>query len=386
MKLPFWKSPERFLVAEILPGRTRGLLFALDGERRLTLERFWDDLPVQNLTSRSPWDLRERTIIAAADPSLALTIFVPVRLDRQPAAAREALTLVELENLIAQAIARIFGQCRKQASVALGVDEFDTVLVGSRASSFKIDGHRVVNPAGFPGQRIEVVLELTLAARHVFEDWKEFFNGRSGFFFTESARAGLLALSKIRGPSVNLITLRPRGASVFILEPAAAGPVIYREELKWETERPLRMFSEALGVVPELAEELYRRYFEGHVSPHVSRWVERALKPVFGELFYGLRKTRLAGSTYIDSSIPLPFEFPKRHGKMTIDVVVPRALLGELGFTLERGRVELSDAEVFRHLAPFLEFYYDKSDTPINHKLRRRLHWLSSPERPRSNS
>jgi len=30
-----------------------------------------------------------------------------------------------------------------------------------------------------------------------------------------------------------------------------------------------------------------------------------------------------------------------------------------------------------RHLLPFLEAYFDKSDLEINQKLRRRLHWLA---------
>jgi hypothetical protein len=54
------------------------------------------------------------------------------------------------------------------------------------------------------------------------------------------------------------------------------------------------------------------------------------------------------------------------------------AFLETSGFSIVSGNADV-DAEVFfRTLAPFFEFYYDRSDTDINRWLRRRLHWLGS--------
>jgi len=380
IKFAPWSRPEKFLILEALPERTRGLLLSVDAEKNLQVRRFWEEFPVAKLSRRVPWEFGGTKIILAADPSLAFTVFVPVKLEREPAAAKEQLGILELENLLAQSIGKVFSQCRKQAGQALRVGELETVLVGSRVRNFKVDGHKVVNPLGFQGKKIEAVLELTLTTRKIFESWKSFFSTREKFFFTESARAWLTSLEKAGAATVNLITFRPETTSFFILEPAATGTVIYRGKLDWETNRLLESITSSLGVSRSLAEELYGRYLRGETSSSGARWIDRILKPVLDSLFHAMKKTRLRGPIYVDTMTPLPIALPKRRGKIVLTALPLASLVEKLGFTLQPSRHNLSDTQLFRHLAPFLEFYYDKSDSSINHKLWRRLHWLGPPE------
>ena len=51
-------------------------------------------------------------------------------------------------------------------------------------------------------------------------------------------------------------------------------------------------------------------------------------------------------------------------------------ILQQLGFAEREGDAG-TDAVASRHLLPFLEAYFDKSNSEINQKLRRRLHWLA---------
>ena len=42
-----------------------------------------------------------------------------------------------------------------------------------------------------------------------------------------------------------------------------------------------------------------------------------------------------------------------------------------------KGRIAARMPSISRHLLPFIEAYFDKSNSDINQKLRRRLHWLA---------
>jgi len=376
-RLKFWSPKEEFLILEILPHGVSGLLLTLDGEKRLRPERFWENFSLENLTRQFRLRWRKRIVIAAADPSLAVTLYVPARLEREPAAAKEPLGIVELENLVAQSVGKVFNQCRKEASRMLMVDELDTVLVGTKVHDFKVDGHRVLDPVGFQGKRVDAVLELTLTTRVVFDAWRHLFHGSRDFLFTDLARSALTVLAKLNAPSVNLVTLGNGHASFFILEPAATGTVIYRRPLKWRTGHVLEAIAASIGAGARATEELYRKYLLGEMSDRARNRFFGVMRPVLGKLFEEIGKTRLRGKTYLDSHMPLPISFPKRHGKVTIDPLLPFKLAEELGFRVKENEWAMPQSRVFRYLAPFLEFYYDKSNSLINQKLWRRLHWLA---------
>lgn len=380
MKLKLWSPSEQFLVIEVAPRRTSGLLLSLDEEKVLRLKRFWEHLSKERIFRKIPLGVGKRTIIASADPSLAFTTFVPVRLERGARTAKEPLELLELENLLAQSIGKVFSQCRRQASQFLGIEELDTILVGSRVTHFKVDGHKVMNPVGFHGRRIEVVLELTLTTRQIFDEWKSLFNTKEGVFFTESARAALVALEKLGHPPINLMTVRPGNVSCFILEPAAVGTVIYRGALSWDVRKLLTTIVEALGTSEAVSAALYGEYCAGRLSSPGARWMERLLRPVLDSLFKEVERTRMRGRVYLDSLPELPFELPKRAGKVVFEAFPVEELLGQLGFQANFSRWRIPERDRFKYLAPFIEFYYDKSDSPINHRLWRRLHWLGSGE------
>src|SRR5581483_7543052 len=111
-----------------------------------------------------------RKMVVAADPSLATTMPIPLELSRERTQWVADITLDEIENLIAQAMQKVFTQCRSEAAKRLGVDDNHVILVGARADHFKIDGHTVMNPIGFTGKKVALVLEFTFTSRQVFDE------------------------------------------------------------------------------------------------------------------------------------------------------------------------------------------------------------------------
>ena len=183
-------------------------------------------------------------------------------------------------------------------------------------------------------------------------------------------------LEKFEGSAANLLMIRPGWALAFILESAPRGTVIYRSGIPWGTDRLPEAIGAALGTDRAVAERLYELYRAGDVSDAVRRSIERILRPVVEELFKKIEKTRFHGKVYVDTTVALPSFLPARRGRVQFAALPLGEMLSRFGFSIDALEWPDSDSSVFRSLAPFFEFYYDKSDSPINQRLWRRLHWL----------
>lgn len=380
---------EKFLILEISPAGTNGLFLSIAPDRSIILEKFVPNLnlkkflksPARRLTQKA-WEgeylfKSRRKVIVSAHPSLATTIPVPLDLSRERAEAKYEITLAELENLVAQAMGKIFNQCRTEAAKRLSVHEIDAILVGAKARGFKVDGKSVVNPAGFTGKKISLLLELRFTTREMFESLKNFFNAPEDFFFVEAPQAQLFSIVRTRKLPISLIVAEEGGASVYVLQEAAKGyPVLYREKLGWDFHEFVRSVARELGVSMSVANELYGQYVKGDMSESAARAFSKMIDPARRAFFDAMTKEKLHGSVYIDAPYELPFPLPHRHEGSTIEHIPLGEILESLDFSPEFGTSPVEERVLARHLLPFLEAYFDKSNSEINQKLRRRLHWL----------
>ena len=119
---------EKFLILELTPAGANALFLSVDEEKNLAFEKFARNVnlkkflksPVRSLTQKS-WEgnylfKSHRKVIVSADSSIATTIPIPLTLTREHEVVKQEVTLPELENLIAQAMAKIFNQCRSEAA------------------------------------------------------------------------------------------------------------------------------------------------------------------------------------------------------------------------------------------------------------------------------
>jgi hypothetical protein len=388
-KINPFTSREKFLILEITPTGTNGLFLSVDEEKKLIFEKLAKNInlkkffksPVRSVAQKS-WEGKyffkaHRKVIAAVDSSLATTIPIPLELPRDLSSAKEEIVLPELENLIAQSMGKIFNQCRSEAAKRLAIHELDTIMVGAKARNFKVDNNLVVNPVGFTGKKITLLLELTFTRRELFEDLKQFFNSPEEFFFAESSQARLASLARARKLPLNLIIADNVGTSVFVLQKAKDEyPVLYREKLLWNFNEMFRRIATELGVSDTIAKEFYHAYLNGAMSDSAERAFKKFIDPVIDELLKEIEKGKLKGFVYVDAEHELPFTFPYRHGGAIFDQFPLTEILTQLGFANMKGNGE-SSGTLSRHLLPFIEAYFDKSNSDINRKLRRRLHWLT---------
>ena len=370
------RGKEKFLLLEIAPKRTSGLLLGVDKDKNIRLEKFWEDFSFKKIHGDPLKALRKRQVIASANSDFVTNVIAPVSLERDRASAERPITLPELENLFAQAIGRMHAQHRGEASKHLDLDELDTVLVGARASDYKIDDHLVLNPLGFHGKNVSAILELTFAARTIFDDLKEFFKAREGFFFTNLPRAALFALSRVNQPPLGLLSIDGGRSFCFMLDKTAWGHSIKEAKFNWSLGGIFEAIARGLSVSPEITFAVYDKFLNNETSNHFSNSLERTLKPEKEKLFAELRKLNPRGRIYVHADAPLPFNYPVSVGRAALDELPTEEALRRFGFRLEEKNWPFSKSETLMRLAPFFEFYFDKSDSEINRRLRRRLHWL----------
>jgi hypothetical protein len=368
---------EYFLVVIILPDKLSCVFLALNKDKTIIPKKTRESKDWAELVKHFRLDRFKGPVIFAADSSMASTVLVPIDVIRD----NPALPLgdVELENLLSQAVGRVFNQCREQAAVELQVDDLEMVLAGSKVTNFKVDDHRVISPLGFQAKRIGAVFEITFALRSVLENIKQFLGERRDFFFRELGRAELLALQKIQKPPIGFLDLKTTGRSFsFLMDRAAIGHVIYRREFKWNPYSFRNKIAEYFEVSKDAAYKLYEAYIQGQTSETVRRFLNRIGKPAIQEFLAAVKQAKLKGQVYINSPVTLPFSLPYRAHKIIFNEPPLNFLLEQLGFRIEPVEWPMPPFQILRHLAPFFDYYYNRSDSTINRWLKRRLSWLGS--------
>ena len=404
MALDFLHPREKFLILEVLPRGANGLFLSVDEDRNLVFEKFVEHVdlkklvesPVRRLAEKR-WEGKNlfaarRRVIAIADPSIATTIPVPVAWDRAGNREKEKITLIEFEDAIAQEMKRIFNGCRSEAAKRLSVDDLSAILVGSKVEHVAVDGKLVADAVGGAGKKVSFLLELTFTRREIFDSLKEFFSAPEGFFFAESPQVHARMLSGVRSLPVHLII---GDGSLFILQNpaqktarasargagagvgAGAYPVLYREKLGWDFDTLLDAIAAEFAVSRAVAEGLYHAYAKGKMSETALRHFKKIVDPAAERFFREIELAKISGFVYLDAPFAPPFPLPYKHGRAVFEHPPLEEILQKFDFQVDARAIKLSLSAISRSLAPFLEAYFDKSNSEINQKLRRRLHWLA---------
>lgn len=379
----FWKPKESFLILEISPEEVNGLLLGLDADKKITPRKFLRGTDWARLARRPGLRHLVTNIIISADSSLAYTASIPVIFRRER--PKEELTAVELENLLAQTVGKAFNQCRQEAARSLKIDDLDVVLVNSRVVNFKIDGHHVLNPLGFRAEKVEAALELTLTTRGLFEEMRGFLSAgwsasrpENSFFFIETAEAELSVVSRVQKLPLSIIRLGHFHSTYYVLEEAAVGRLREKGNLRWTAQEIIAAMQNGWRVTHASAEKSYHMFLRNELSAHSRKAMEKILAPPGKLLLAELQKTKLKGKVFVDSPLPLPFALPSRRGKFVLDEPPLQQVLGHFGFELYPREWPLPPHRIFKFAAPFLEYYYDRSDLHANRWLRRHLNWLGA--------
>lgn len=377
MKLLQKDGKKKFLLVEIggEGEATTGVLISLNDEREISFEKVFPKISAEELARKKKARLLRYPVILSVNSSHVLSVTIPLNLNRESERAGNLINAVEIETLLAQKMLALFREHRAHISRTLGVHEFDVALVDAKVKNFELDGKKVLTPVGLRGNVIHTILELTFTTRDIFESWKEFLSSAEGFFFTETARAGLFALNKILKPPLRLFSFEPRKTLFFVLEKDELGTLLYRSQIAWESFRILDGVGERYGTEMGVSKELYDMHLTEKMSPALTKGVRETMEREFVLLEGLLGEKDVKGVAYADSARAIMFPLPLRVGKMILTEPPLEEILQASHMKL-KSKNGLSEHELFHILAPFIEFYYDRGDTIINRSLKKRIHWL----------
>ena len=290
--------------------------------------------------------------IVDLDSGSAATIFSFIKLPRDN--PREELGIVELENSLSNAIWKMFDSIREGVAGRLKVDGADLLLTDARVIGMRIDGHQIINPSGFTGKELEILLAITMVKRDSFIEGKELFEGGSVRAYLIAKEAGF----------EDSIYIEVGENSTTMFEITSSG-ISYIGEFEWGGEKLAMAIQEELGVLPTTASGIYERHAYGKVSDHVKKKMDKifydALADFVNGVTLGIRNVKSdkgSSQVYLHTFFPIPEDLRKK-----------RFSLGErrVRFLAPTGNSDISE-----FVADDVHSRYEE----LNQLARRRIKWL----------
>ncbi|MBI4085167.1 MAG: hypothetical protein HY432_01515 [Candidatus Liptonbacteria bacterium] len=365
---PIFKTKEKFLLLDVSAEKISGLLISLDDRKKIRKEKVWENMEKDLSSGRSRVPVFADKTIVACEPELAFKIFVPLSMKRE--SSNKPIERTELENILAQAIAKIFNHCRREASLVLGMDELDTILADSNISEFEIDGHRVINPLGFKPAEIRAVIKMTFAGRDTFERVKAV-RKKKDFFFTEKWQAQASAIARTDSKRADLLSVCKQKSYLYYPE-EDPDKATARKEIRWSVDALTDEIKGIWDLNSKAAANVYEYYAGEGVSVSLDRYFKKIFSKAVKNLLSQIKKLKTSAKIYVIGNIRVDLI-----GKNPFCEPPFRGFIEKSGFEIDM-RKPSPDSEVFQQLAPFFEFYYDNSESEINDWLKRRLNWLGS--------
>lgn len=372
--ISLFSERERFLVVHADGAHMKTFQLALDKERALVPEDIQEyERPVKERRAGTP-AFPGPVIIAVEFPHAMVASF-PIRFEREH--PKDPIIAIELENALAQAVGKAFTQSRKDAGELFGVDELDVMLAGSAVVEFAVQGHRVMNPVGFTGKIVTGVLELTLTRRDLLEDIHRLV-GRRDFFFTHMGRAAVKGLEDMGKAPMALVKTDEEGSWVASMGGKKSGSLLRNTPITWSPSEFLSSIEDAWGVSHETAKRIYDAYCEGRVSERSRQFLRRLFEEDLKALCAELAVQKIPPRVCLVSPVRFPEPFPFKKGKYLFVEPPHDGVVKRIGVVFAPGGAKRASGEWFMVLAPLVEWYSNKSDSTINHWLRRHLNWLGA--------
>ncbi|PIR98650.1 MAG: hypothetical protein COT88_00395 [Candidatus Colwellbacteria bacterium CG10_big_fil_rev_8_21_14_0_10_41_28] len=233
-----------------------------------------------------------------SNPKSVVTLFSSISINRDH--PTKALTIVDLENSVSQAVWKFFDHCRSDAAERLGTNEMDLALTDARILGVKIDGHKVLNPNGFTGKTLEITLSISIVKGGDYEEGKLILDG--------GAVRGYMLADEIGDGEHYYIEVSSEDTRVYKV---SLDEVTYINDFDWGVDKVYGVLEDELLLDFDTAKGVYAKYARGDVSDHIKRRIDKHFYDNFSEMMDILKESlgnigRGKKSFYLNSSIELP--------------------------------------------------------------------------------
>ena len=295
-----------------------------------------------------------------------------------------ALSGSEFENLLSQALWKLFNGERPRAAVKMVLPVVSITIADADVLSIKLDDHRVMSALGFKAKSIRFDCRQTLVNQVRFSQLLE-----------ELPEEQLLSVQESSASAACLIAASEPGEAFLFVALGEAQTVLYRKTdnsftyldvLTWGGRDILKSVAGVFAVAPEEAGAFIDRYMTGRASRAVLKRVEEALKNELAILRNVIQTHRLKSGLekiYVQPLSEIPkavFEphFLKRAIGSSVVAVTEELISQKTGFTLTLSTPELAQAD-WTSVLSSVALAYGARDYEAESKIaKRRARWLSS--------
>ncbi len=268
------RRKERFFVVEVMANGVRATPFVLDADER-ELKIFPALAPKKNeplaAFARRLSGRKNAGMMLAIDGGVATTVQGAVALPHPGAALDDAA----LENVIAQAMWKLFDRERARAATKMNVPASEVTIADARIVNIALDGRDAIAPVGYRAAQVEVRLSLTMMPREAAEVFAEAFS-RNVFSMSEASVswARLLWTAAPQGHRMLCAGLLSDGVAIAT---ADADGARYHDAFQWGEDELISGVANALAVTSDIARYVVRAVRE-----------ERGTSPLFAKKVHGI--------------------------------------------------------------------------------------------------
>jgi hypothetical protein len=318
-------------------------------------------------------------VVFNIDSSLSSTIHSSVSLLR--AKPKDLIDEGSLDNLISQAIWKIFDRHRLGISKKLKICEVDVLLSDVCIHGIKIDSHKVVNPIGFSAKSLEIYLSITFTAKDFIKGLHKIIPANKIISINESGVLLSKALfSAIGNEPIYLVEAYSDNTKVF---QAYAENYCYLGEFRWGESRLLKSLSNNMKLEENISRKIMEIYSKNEGSDHFIKKIENYLieecRVLANEIEALAREPK---KIYLNFHFDFPASLISRRfdsrfsGGFSIELLSTNLIMKNLGFTVQFSRF----AHEIKNLAVLFSSVWNLSLTHQNEKAtylaNRRARWI----------
>lgn len=321
-----------------------------------------------NQLSFSSFYLKPPRVLLVLDSKKALTNFETISLIREE--PRRAIDEADAENLISQALWKVFDKGRTTSAKQFGLGDLDVMLANVRIYDFRIDGHRTITPLKHKGKRVDIYLSQTFVDRLFFNEiiskLPRYF--RLALVCEGGAVGGHITSRIVENERFVFAKVMARRTDLFFVKRGLGGQIFFLDHLEWGKDYFYAAIARDLKIGSDLTGFVLRKFISHDVSPHFSRKFSqvssRGIATLIRALQNAIKKTKCRFA-YFDFHPLIPSNiFPK----MILPIDSER-IMDVFGF-------RYPDKLDFLSLAAVIEFYLLPKEDLVNHLGKRRMRWL----------
>ncbi|MBI5079674.1 hypothetical protein HZB06_03365 [Candidatus Wolfebacteria bacterium] len=304
------------------------------------------------------------------------------------------LSSVELENLISQAVWKVFDAGRHAVAKRFNVGDLEILLGDIKVIDFKIDGREVIDSLKHSGKKVEIYLSQTFSSRQFFQDLLSFMPKRAelSWAIDGGAAAGYLLSEIFNKNKFFFVKVAPRETFLFSAENTdKENKIVLFDYLNWGSDNFYSQLSKDFGVSEETGHLTVEKFLSNNASEFFSRRFGKFFSKELTTLTRGIKNSALsfgASDVYLDfppfTSV-LNLKFSKIFPKM-IKSVYADELMKFFGFNFGKKNLfkkETDHSVDFLVLSAFFSYNLISKKktkfsvlTTANRFAKRRMRWL----------